>query len=37
MIDFYLNVSKFFGKINAYFYNKHVKALRRKQIKERTR
>lgn len=35
MIDFYLNMSKFFGKINTYFYNKHVIALRRKQLKER--
>ena len=34
MINFYFNVSKVFSKIYAYFYNKYVKALRKKQIKE---
>jgi len=37
MIDFYLNVSKFFSKIHVYFHNKHVIALKRKQLKERMR
>ena len=37
MITFYFNVSKFFSKIYAYFYNKYVKALRKKQTKESTK
>lgn len=37
MIDFYLSVSKFFSKFHVYFHNKHVIALKRKQLKERMR
>lgn len=37
MIWVWLNISKFFSKIGNYFYTKHVKTLRKKQIKDGSR
>ena len=30
----WLRISKFFNKIGNYFYHKHVKSLRKKQVKD---
>lgn len=37
MIWVWLSISKFFIKIGNYFHTKHVKALRKKQIKDGSR